>query len=371
MRHPSSRTHVSTLCALAFAAAFAVAAPAGAQSAPKGYPADYQQLIDAAKKEGKVIVYSTTDTKAAAPVIQDFEALYPGIKVEYNDMNSTELYSRYISEQASGSNSGDVVWSSAMDSALKLAKDYALTYKSAEAGKVPAWSVWTDRAYGTTFEPTVFVYNKRLIKADEVPTTHAALAQLVSSQADRFKNKVTTYDVEKSAVGFMLAVQDSKNDPKYHDFLRGVGKAGLVVQSSTGTMMERVSSGENLIGYNILGSYAETRAKKDPGLGVAYATDYTLVLSRIAFIGKTAKNKNAAKLWLDYLLSQRGQGVLANKAELASVRDDIGSSNDVAGLTKKLGHALKPIPVNESLLDYLDQNKRLAFIKDWRGAVGK
>ncbi len=40
-----------------------------------------------------------------------------------------------------------------------------------------------------------------------------------------------------------------------------IAKGGLTVQSSTGTMMERVSSGENLIGYNILGSYAEARAK--------------------------------------------------------------------------------------------------------------
>ncbi|MGB3288162.1 MAG: ABC transporter substrate-binding protein [Burkholderiaceae bacterium] len=362
-------THLAAVCAAAFATAFG--ASALAQSIPQNYPADYQKIVDAAKKEGKVVIYSTTDIKAANPVIQDFEALYPGIKVEYNDMNSTELYSRYISEQASGGNSGDVVWSSAMDATLKLATDFALTYKSPEIAKLPAWSVWKEAAYGTTYEPAVFIYNKRLIKPEEVPTTHAALAQLVSSQTDRFKNKVTTYDVEKSAVGFMLAVQDSRNDPKFQDFLRGVSKAGLVVQSSTGTMMERVSSGENLIGYNILGSYAETRARKDPGLGVAYPTDYTLVLSRVAFIGKTAKNKNAAKLWLDYLLSQRGQNLLANKADLASVRDDIDGDNDVDGMTKKLGKALKPIPVNESLLDYLDQAKRLAFIKEWRADTGK
>ena len=51
--------------------------------------------------------------------------MYPGIKVEYNDMNSTELYNRFISEQAAGGTSGDVVWSSSMDTILKLAGDYA------------------------------------------------------------------------------------------------------------------------------------------------------------------------------------------------------------------------------------------------------
>lgn len=366
MRLSVTRTALATAILSGFLATAAVA-----QAVPQGYPADYQQIIDAAKKEGKVIIYSTTDTKAANPVVQDFEALYPGVKVEYNDMNSTELYSRYLSEQASGSNSGDVVWSSAMDATMKLATSYAMAYPSVEVPHLPAWSIWEDKAYGTTFEPAVFIYNTRLINADEVPKTHADFSKLVSSDTSRFKNKVTTYDVEKSAVGFMLAVQDKLNDPNYEKFLKGSSDAGLVVQSSTGTMMERVSSGENLLGYNILGSYAETRAKADLSLGVAYPTDYALVLSRVAFISKTAQHPNASKLWMDYLLSQRGQDVLANQADLASVRTDIDGDNDVDGMTKKLGDALKPIPVDETLLDYLDQDKRLEFIKMWRADTGK
>jgi iron(III) transport system substrate-binding protein len=355
------------LRAVAAAALSTIAALAHAQ-VPAGYPADYNTLIEAAKKEGKLVVYSTTDSKAAEPVLKDFAALYPFIKVEYNDMNSTELYNRYISEQAAGGGSGDVVWNSSMDSAMKLATQYGLAYASPESSKLPKWAIWKDTAYGTTYEPAAFIYNKRLVSANEVPTTHAALAKLVADP--KFKNKVTSYDVEKSAVGFMLAVQDLGADPKNMDFVKAVGNAGLLVQSSTGTMMERVSSGENLVGYNILGSYAETRAKKDASIGVSYPTDYTLVVSRIAFISKKSKNPASAKLWTDYLLSERGQEVLANKAELFAVRDVPGDS-DVAGLTKKLGAALKPIPVDESLLTYLEQNKRLEFIKQWRAAAGK
>ncbi|MFW8369092.1 ABC transporter substrate-binding protein, partial [Klebsiella pneumoniae] len=91
------------------------------------------------------------------------------------------------------------------------------------------WAVWKDSAYGTTYEPAVFIYNKRLIPANEVPTTHGALAKLIASQPDKFKNKVTTYDIEKSAVGFMLAVQDKNNDPKYFETLKDIAKGGLIV----------------------------------------------------------------------------------------------------------------------------------------------
>ncbi|WPU21514.1 ABC transporter substrate-binding protein [Cedecea neteri] len=338
---------------------------------PQGYPADYQKIIDAATKEGKVVLYSTTDTKTAAPLIQGFEAAYPGIKVEYNDMNSTELYNRYISEQAAGGTSGDVVWSSSMDTALKLATDYAQEYKSPEQGQLPKWAVWKDKAYGTTYEPVIFIYNKRLIPANEVPDSHEALAKLIASQPEKFSKKVTTYDIEKSGLGFMLSVQDHKADPNYIKTLADVAKGGLSVQSSTGTMMERVSSGENLIGFNILGSYAEARAKTDASLGIAYPKDYTLVLSRVSFISNEAKNSNAAKLWIDYVLSEKGQNILANQADIPSIRNDIDGDNDIDGMTKKLGNALKPIPVDETLLEYLQQKKRLDYIKQWREAAAK
>lgn len=338
---------------------------------PEGYPAEYQKVVDAGIKEGKVIIYSTTDTKAAGPLIKGFEAQYPGIKVEYNDMNSTELYNRYLSEQASGGGSGDIIWSSSMDTALKLAQDYAEEYASPELDKLPKWAVWQQKAYGTTYEPVVFVYNKRLIPQQDVPDSHAALAKLVASQTDKFKNKVTTYDIEKSGVGFMLAVEDSKNDKNYFQTLSDIAKGRLTVQSSTGTMMERVSSGENLIGYNILGSYAEARAKSDNSLGIAWPKDYALVLSRVSFISAQAEHSNAAKLWFDYVLSEKGQSILANQSDIPSLRNDIEGKNDVEGMTKLLGAALKPIPVDETLLDYLEPKKRLEFIKQWRAAAAK
>ncbi|QTF07027.1 ABC transporter substrate-binding protein [Brenneria izadpanahii] len=338
---------------------------------PAGYPSDYQAIVDGAGKEGKVVVYSTTDTKAAGPLIQGFEALYPGVKVEYNDMNSTELYNRFISEQASGGASGDVLWSSSMDTALKLAADYALEYASPEQAQLPKWAVWKEKAYGTTYEPVAFIYNKRLIPQGDVPGSHADLAKLIASQTDKFNRKVTTYDIEKSGLGFMLSVQDAKEDPNYFTTLADVAKGGLSVQSSTGTMMERVSSGENLIGFNILGSYAEARAKTDPSLGIVYPKDYTLVLSRVSFISSEAPHPNAAKLWFNYVLSEKGQSILANQADIPSIRNDIEGKNDIEGMTQMLGDALKPIPVDESLLEYLQPVKRLDYIKQWRTAAAK
>ena len=68
-------------------------------------------------------------------------------------------------------------------------------------------------------------------------------------------------------------------------------------------------------------------------------------MSRVMFIAKGAKNPNAAKLWTDYILSKRGQTVVANQAELGSIRADVEGESTLAGFTKALGAGLKPIPV--------------------------
>src|SRR5215813_7119250 len=152
--------------------ALTLAAGAHAQ-VPQGYPADYGQIVDAAKKEGKVVIYATTDAVAANPLVKDFQALYPGIQVEYSDLNSTELYNRFIAEAAAGGGTADILWSSAMDLQVKLASDgYAATYTSPETSALPKWAVWQAQAYGTTYEPISFVYNKRLVPAEDVPQDH-------------------------------------------------------------------------------------------------------------------------------------------------------------------------------------------------------
>ncbi len=350
------------------AAALLAAASASAQ-VPAGYPASYAETIAAAKKEGKVVIYSTTDTASAGYLVKDFQALYPGISVEYNDMNSTEVYNRFISERAANAGSADVLWSSAMDLQIKLVSDGgALTYASPEIAALPAWAVFKNEAYGTTYEPLAIVYNKRLLSGDEIPQSHADLLRVFTQKADKLKGKVTTYDIEKSGVGFLLITQDSKFNPKFWDMVRALGAISPRFQSSAGTMMERISSGENLLGFNIFNSYAALRAKKDPSIGIVLPTDYTLIMSRVMFISKSAKNPDAAKLWLDYVLSKRGQNVIANQSELGSIRGDVEGVMTVAGYAKVVSNP-KPIPVSADLLGFLDQTKRLAFIKEWQAAI--
>lgn len=355
------------LSATVIAAALSLAGTAFAQ-APAGYPADYAKIVEAAKKEGKLIIYSTTDAVSSNPLVKDFEVAYPGIKVEYSDLNSTELYNRFIAEAAANNGTADLLWSSAMDLQVKLVNDgQGLAYASPEIKSLPKWAVYKDSAYGTTYEPTAIVYNKRLVPEADVPKDHTALLKLLTDKPDAYKGKVTAYDPERSGVGYLFCNEDVKNFPAAWDLFKAMGKTGAKFYTSAGAMMERVASGEHTIAYGIFGSYALARSKKDPNIGIVLPSDYTMVTSRVAFISKHAKNPNAAKLFLDYMLSKRGQEVIA-KADLYTLRDDIDSDASIKAVTKLIGDKARPVPIDQTLLETLDQTKRLAFLSKWQKA---
>jgi iron(III) transport system substrate-binding protein len=334
---------------------------------PDGYPLNYGALMAAARDEGKVVVYSTTDLSAVAALIRDFELANPGIKVEYNDLNSTELHNRYLSETAARRPSADVLWSSAMDLQMKLANDnFAARYQSPEAHSLPEWAVWRDEAFGTTFEPAVFVYSTRFVASNEVPHTHAEFLHLITTQREKYAGNVITYDIEKSAVGFLFASQDSRMQAGFWDLVKTLGAQSVELETSTSVMVQRIAAGKAYLGYNLIGSYALTRARRDPSIGVVLPSDYTLVMSRIAIVSRTAAHPNAARVWLDYLLSRRGQSILSTRSELFSIRTDVAGEFTAATLRAKLGSSLKAIAVGPALLVFLDQSKQAEFLRRWQ-----
>jgi iron(III) transport system substrate-binding protein len=235
-------------------------------------------------------------------------------------------------------------------------------YESPEAANLPSWAVWRYEAFGTTLEPHVFVHD--LVRLPSPPQSHAELAH----RALGGFGKIATYDPERSGAGYLLLTQDSRIDPAFSDAVRAYGRAGAELHETTATMIDRVLAGEVLLAFNVNGSYALQAKRSHPRLAVIYPSDYVLAASRIALIPKGAPHPNAAKLFLDYLLSHRGQGVLAQRCSLFSIRPDVEGEMSAAALSRELGARLKPIHLGPSLLVYLDAGKRADFLKRWKSA---
>ena len=364
----------STLAGLFFG--LALTGCAGLRAASSGDPAEppysLEQRVAAARAEGKVVVYSVLSNKAAAPLVRAFQALYPGIAVDYDgEGGSTETYERFVKEVDSGRPSADVMWSSAMDLQMKLVADgYAARHVSPQAGGIPAWARFKDQAWGTTYEPVVFIYNKQRVPQAWVPTDHASFAATLDEHADEFKGKVATFDITRSGVGYMFAVQDARHPATTDKLLSAMGRAGVRLSAGTGEVLGKVNSGEYLLGYNIMGAYALTRSQTDLGnIGVSFARDFTQILSRIMFISKRASHPHAARLWVDFMLSAQGQKVIGDQLGLFAIRDDANAASSASSLVARLGGAAQPIPINLDLVEPLDPKAMAPFVADWKRRI--
>lgn len=355
--------------ALLVAALLAAAGPAGAGPAvpDEDRPETSAAVVSAAIREGRVVVYAATDSDIIAPLLADFAALYPRIAVEYHDLNTGEMNARFLDEVASSTPVVDLLWSPAMDLQMKLANDgFAAVYDSPEAARLAPWAVWRNEAFGTTLEPFVFVHDRRRLSPAAAPQSHADLARWLEQNPEEVRRRVATYDPERSAIGYLLLTQDSRIDPAFPETLRAYARAGLSLHASTSGMIERVRKGDELLAFNVNGSYALVAARDHPELAVVYPKDYVLAASRIALVSRTAPHPNAARVFLDYVLSHRGQEVLSARCGLFSIRTDVEGEHTAAALGKRLGARLKPIHVGPSLLVFLDGSKRADFIRRWR-----
>ena len=339
-------------------------------AAPAAIAQSYADRQTAAAREGVVVIYAATDESVAHELLTDFRQLYPAVRVDYHDLSSIELYRRFLAEAKDGG-IADVVWSSAMDLQLKLVNDgHAQAHRSAATEALPEWANWKDEAFGTSFEPVAMVYNRRLLHEADVPSTHAELLRLLARAPERFRGRLTTYDPARSGLGFLLHSQDVLANPVvYWRLAHAFGRVGIVPTASTAEMLDRIASGKSVLGYNLLGSYAMIRAAQDPTLAVVLPRDYTLVMSRVAFIARQAKHPHAARLWLDYLLSPRGQRLLSKNPGLYSVRADVPADEAAEELRQRLGGAFRPIAIGTGLLTYLDQHKGRQFLRQWRDTI--
>lgn len=234
---------------------------------------------------GTLVIYSSTDEDQFAGLLASFSQQNPSVRLIYKSLSAREVYDRTRGESDQNALGADLVISSSMDLQIKLVNDnYAQSYASPHRRHLPAWAVWKDQAYAVTSEPIVIGYNKRLVPAADVPTSHDDLAASLATSPNRFQHRIGLYDPAQSPTGYLYINEDLHIDRDNWSLIDGIGRTGPRLFISTKDMIERVSSGELLLAYNIIGSYALQRAKTDPDFGVVVPEDYVLVGSRVALI---------------------------------------------------------------------------------------
>jgi iron(III) transport system substrate-binding protein len=317
-------------------------------------------------------IYSTTDTNVFRHVILDYQQTRPGVTVRYLDIEAGRLYERYLREAGEGRPQADVLLSSAMDLQVKLVNDgFAMPHISETAMALPSWARWRNEAFGFTFEPAIMAFNRKAMQGKRVPQTRAELVDAIRADPAFWRGRIGTYDVSRSSVGYLLAAQDFRSSSDFGALVESFAESEVVIEEHTSTLLERIQSGRLVAGYNLLGSYARAQPGIEKSLALVYPRDHTLVLSRTAIIARNAPHPELAHDFLEYLLSPRGQRVLASRSSLPPIRGDADTASDRLGVDPSEIGILRPIPLGPGLLVYLDQHKRRRILESWRGVLGR
>jgi iron(III) transport system substrate-binding protein len=190
----------------------------------------------------------------------------------------------------------------------------------------------------------------------------AELTAVLRSDPERYRGRIACYDIERNGLGFLALLHESLRGAAFNAFMQVLAASAPRVFGSNPALVEEVASGRAAVGYHVLGSYALRAVRDYPSLAIAASHVPALAVSRLALISKHAPHPNAARHFLDYLLSEDGQRHL-EEAGLFPVRRRPDS-----GVVREPG-AVAPIRLDSNFDALLDQRRRHKLLRQWQDAV--
>jgi iron(III) transport system substrate-binding protein len=325
-----------------------------------------ETMFPAREHDASVLtIHAATDLDAMAPLIKDFQAAAPDVTIRYREYVTNELYQRTQAECSEKRVGADLLITSSVDHLVVLSNEgCAQQHRSTETAATPAWTKWRNEVFGFTLEPAVIVYNRALMSPLEVPRTRLDLIELLRREPVRFEGKIGAYDIAQSGIGYLFASLDARNELVYGRLLEGFGRAKVVTRCCSSELLAELADGRLLLGYNLLGSYAYAAQRRGAPIGIVLPDDYVLGLSRGLMLPIHAVNTPAARRFVDYLLSARGQGVVREHAfffDFAGVKPP--KVEGPASLVE--AGTLRQVVIGPGLLPMQDKAKREKFLSGW------
>lgn len=310
----------------------------------------------------EIHIAGPTDTEIFAPLLLDFQSQNPQVAIHYYDIDTQDLYKLITHEQL---NPIDVVISSATDLQVRLVNDgYSKEHQSALTENLPEWAQWRHSIFGFTLEPIVLVYNNQLDPLYRSTTRAQFLSQLELNPSTWY-GKIGTYNIERSGLGYLLAVFDERLSSNFWGMTNALGRVGTHLYATTAAILDDLDSGQLWAGYNLLGSYALARQQSGANIEVIIPEDYVLVFSRTAFIHHRSPQPHLAGQFIDYLLSDHGQRLIATQMQLGALIKETDKKWPEQRLYESLIAPIQPISIGPSLLTGLDTTRKKRFIQNW------
>jgi iron(III) transport system substrate-binding protein len=261
--------------------------------------------VDAAKKEGRIVVYGAQVPQAMKPLHAAFEKKY-GISVEYWRGSSTGVSERALTEWRAGKPGFDIVEGNRGVQLIMRDEGLFQKFIPPSSEKFPAQFKEKDGMI-TPWRvlPISILYNTDMVKTGDLPKT------LDDLLAPKWTNKITMPDPTRhtTTAQFLWNLNKFKGE-KWLDYVRALAKQKPLLVESLAPVTTTIIKGEAPVGITYIKYVKQYKGPVSYVLMDKYLTDPNYMS-----LSAKASNVNAAKLYLEFICSAEGQKLVAAEGE--------------------------------------------------------
>ena len=298
-------------------------------------------LIDGAKKEGKLVWYTSMAIDTSKPLLDAFEKEYPFIKADLVRAGEEQLVNRILSEIRGGLWGFDVLSTSSI--ATMIERKIVAPYLAPERDlfmdqfKDPH-GYWT----GVFVNNLVLAYNTKMVAAKDAPKNYEELLQ------PKWKGQMLMDSTDYDWYGTLMTMWGRERTVRY---MQQLAKQDPLWRRGHGLTAQLVGAGEVPLAWAY--NFRIERMKKD-GAPVEWVDSFDPIMVTISGIGLSAKatHPNAAKLLINFATSRKGQEIIREMRR-------IPARSDVKPLAPKMDQSkLKLKAVPKEVYSGLDDHAR-------------
>lgn len=298
-----------------------------------------QRLVEGAKKEGNLNIYTSAQSDDMGALVSGFEKKY-GVKVSVWRAGSEKVLQRAVTEARGNRFTVDVVETNGPElESMSREKLFQAIKSPVLADLIPAAIRPHGEWVGTRLNVFVQAYNTNLVKKDELPKTWDDLLH------PRWKGRLGIEAEDQDWLSGVIGdLGEARGVKLFKDMVAG---NGMSVRKGHTLLTQLVVSGEVPFALTVYNYKAEQF--KDKGAPIDwFSIGPPIARPNGIGIARNAPNPHAAILFFDYELSEEGQKILAS-------RDFVPTSKNVENVFSK--GELKFVDARLMLDEYEKWNK--------------
>jgi iron(III) transport system substrate-binding protein len=284
--------------------------------------ASEEATIQGAKKEGSLVVYTSMTVDQAQKLNDAFRAKFPFLQINMFRAVGERLLTKIMTEAQAGKFDFDIVQSAETQVYFLKKRNLLSKYLSPELKNIQKGFFEPDGYWSAVYMmPNVIGYNTRMVKRSEVPRSDEELLN------PKWKGKIGMDHTKPEWFAWRLKRMGEEKGLAY---MKKLGAQEFRLYAGLTILTNLLAAGEfPLVLNTYLHNAEESKRKGAPVVWVAQDPVFTKF--QPIGIGAKAPHPNAAKLFVDFILSEDGQKIIASFGRVPTRR---GVPTIVQGLDK-------------------------------------